>query len=120
MLARSMIAAFALVVSAPALAEVADKTATFASMWMWAVGLIAAAVALEMLRPRLGLVVVLFGAFMAWGTHMELSDLHVGPAILRELGKGYVQSSYASAATGLLGPLAVSVLAHLKRRRHRP
>ncbi|HEY0627508.1 MAG TPA: hypothetical protein VGD10_12375 [Allosphingosinicella sp.] len=82
--------------------------------------LIAVALVLEALRPRLGLLVVPFGLFVAWGTHAELSDPYVGPAILRELGKRYVWSSYASVAAGLLGPILVVVLAHLKRQRQQP
>ena len=89
-------------------------------MWIWAPVLIAAAIALEVLRSGLGLLIVLFGAFMAWGTHMELSDPYVGPVILRELGDGYVQSAYMSAAVGFLGPVLVVVIAHLRRRRHQP
>lgn len=77
-----------------------------------------AAVVLEMVRPRLGLLAALLGAFIAWETHTELSDPYVGPAILRELGEGYVQSGYLSAVVGFLGPVLVVVFAQVRSRRH--
>jgi hypothetical protein len=106
--------------SSPAFAEVADKEPSLASMWVWAIGLILASVVLEMLHARLGLIMVVFGAFIAWVTHMELSDPYVGPDVLRDLGENYVRISYVSAAVGFLGPALVVFLSYLKGRRNQP
>jgi len=117
MLHRLFVALAALVISSPAFAEVADKEPTVSALWTWALGFTLIALLLEAVRPRLGLLVVPFAALSAWAGHMELSDPHVGPAILGELGPSYVNMSYASFAVGLLGPLLVVLLWNVVRRR---
>jgi len=114
---RSLVAWGALLIASPAFAEVADKEPSLGSMWAWALALNVIAFVLEWVRPRLGLIVLPLAAFIAWGGHSELSDPHVGPAILRELGRDYVSSSYASLVVGLVGPLVVVALCNVVRRR---
>jgi hypothetical protein len=114
---RLSIAAGALLVASPAFAEVADKEPSVGSMWMWALGFNVVSVLLEALGPRLGLLVVPFAAFVAWAGHSELTDPHVGPAILRELGADYVSTSYVCYGVGLLGPLLIVLLCSIARRR---
>ena len=83
----------------------------------WALGFNVAAIVLEFVRPRLGLLVVPIAALYAWTIYSELTDPYVGPAILRELGSDYVNLSYALSAFGLLGPLIVVLLGMAVRRR---
>ena len=114
---RLIIALAALLVASPASAEVADKEPSVSALWAWAFAFNVLAVLLEVVRPRLGLLVVPIAALSAWAGHMELSDPHVGPAILNELGLNYFNTSYASFAVGLLGPLLVVLLCSVVRRR---
>ena len=97
--------------ASPALAEVSDKIPSLANLWLWAAGFTLAALLLAWRRPVAGLAVVPFAAFWAWSGHEMLSDPWVGPAILREQGRAYVQAVYWSAAAGVTGPLLVAALA---------
>ena len=117
MLHRLILGLAALSIASPALAEVADKEPSVGGMWAWALTVNVVALLLEMLRPRLGLIVVPFAALSAWTTHMELSDPYVGPAILRELGPSYIKMSYMSIAVELLGPMLLVLLYEIIRRR---
>ena len=107
----------ALLIASPAFAEVADKEPFLCTVWAWALALNVTAFVLELVRPRLGLLVLPFAAFIAWGAHDELSDPYVGPAILTELGRDYMWSWYASVTVGLVGPLVLVVLWNVLRRR---
>jgi hypothetical protein len=106
----------ALLIASPAAAEVADKEPSMAVLWAWALAFNVIALLLALVRRWLGLIVVPFTAFFAWAVHSELSDPFVGPAILEELGPGYVIGSYFSVAFGLLGPLVIVLLRTLARR----
>ena len=114
---RVVFAAATLLLASPAAAEVADKEPSLAALWAWALAFSLIAFLLEKVRPRLGLLIVPIAALLAWAGHSELSDPHVGPAILQELGPSYVNASYASYAVGLLGPLVIVWLCSVARRR---
>ena len=107
----------ALVAASPAAAEVADKEPSVTGLWVWAVGFNVAALALEALRPRFGLLVLPVAGLVSWAGYSELSDPYVGPAILQELGSGYVRASYAAYVAAIVGPLMVTVLSAIVRRR---
>ena len=113
---RLMLGYASLVAASPAAAEVADKEPSAAALWVWAVAFNVAAVALEALRPRFGLVVVPVAAVFAWAIYSELSDPYVGPAILSELGSSYVGTSYLTCVVSILGPLIVTALSAIVRR----
>jgi hypothetical protein len=117
LLHRLVVALAAFLIASPALAEVADKEPSVGSLWAWALGFNVIALLLEVVRPRLGLLMIPVAALSGWAGHMELSDPQVGPAILSELGPSYVNLSYASFALGLLGPLLVVLLTNAVRRR---
>jgi hypothetical protein len=114
---RRLFAMATLVIASPASAEVADKVPSAGALWAWALGFSAIAFLLEMVRPRFGFVMVPVAALSAWAGHIELSDPHVGPAILNEIGSSYVSMSYFSFAVGLLGPLIAVLLCEVVRRR---
>jgi hypothetical protein len=104
-------------VAAPAWAEVSDKIPSLEGMWGWAIGFNLAAALLSLWRLALGLGVLPLAVFYAWGGHELVSDAHVGPAILREQGVGYVAQVYASGAAGVIGPLLiVAVIAAVRHR----
>lgn len=107
-----------LLIASPACAEVADKIASLGALWTWTLGLNIAAFLLAFVRPLLGLIVVPFAAFLAWGAYEEMSDPYVGPAILSELGQDYILGAYASAGVGVVGPLVI-VLAWWTLRKKR-
>ncbi len=114
---RLIVTLAALLIASPAFAEVADKEPSVGALWAWALAFNVVAFLLELLRPRLGFLVLPIAALFAWVGHEELSDPYVGPAILSELGPKYVNVSYASFAIGLLGPLIVVLLCNVVRRR---
>jgi hypothetical protein len=119
MSARHLAAAFAAAcVASPAWAEVSDKIATPTGLWGWAAGFAFAALLLSLWRPALGLAVIPLAAFYAWAGHEMVSDAHIGPAILREQGEGYVQTVYLSGAAGVIAPLVVvAILAAIRAHR---
>ena len=113
---RLIIGLALLLIASPAAAEVADKEPSVGALWAWALGFNVIAILLELIRPRLGLLVVPIAAFFAWAGYSELTDPDVGPAILHELGPDYVILSYASFAVGLFGPLIVVLSCSVVRR----
>lgn len=117
MLQRLIIALAALSIASPALAEIADKEPSVGGMWAWALAVNVIALLLEMVRPRLGLLMVPLAALSAWAGYMELSDPYVGQAILRELGPSYVKMSYMIIAVELLGPALLVLMCEVGRRR---
>jgi pilus assembly protein TadC len=120
MQSRSIAALAALFVASPAMAEVADKEPTLGGVWAWALAFNVVALILARVRPWLALLVVPFGAFLAFTVCCELVDPYVGPAIAAELGKAYVWSGYASAALGLIGPVVIALVWNIRRRRSIP
>ena len=96
------------------LAEVSDKMASPAAMVVWNIVL---AVSTGLLARKkswwaaLTVLPLLIAAMMAWLTIDELRDPYIGPAILHELGWGYIVSG--------LTPLFLAsgiVIARLLRR----
>jgi hypothetical protein len=87
-------------------AEVADKVPTAASSLVWLVSIGIVAWLLGRVWSWLPLVLVPFGAFVALATIVELNDPHVGPAILLELGTGYVVLQYLFAIAYFVAPVA--------------
>jgi hypothetical protein len=103
--------------ASPAWAEVSDKIPSLEGMWVWAVGFNLAAALLSLWRPAIGLAVAPVAAFYAWAGHEMVSDPHVGRAILKEQGEGYVEQVYASGVVGVIGPLLiVGLIAALRQR----
>ena len=99
------LALFALISASPALAEVSDKIPSLTNLWAWAFAWNAIALLLGWKRPLMGLLVVPFAAFLAWGGHDMVTGAAIGPAILREQGQGYVDTVYLTGAIGVIGPV---------------
>ena len=105
----------------PARAEVSDKMLIVdhrIDPWIWPGLLCAVALALELKWPLSGLLTVPLTAFLAWGTYLEFTDPSVGPAILSELGQGYVTASWLALGFALVFPVALTI--GLSRRRTKP
>lgn len=96
----------------PLLAEVADKEPTLLTFWGVAVVLSAASLLFGLWRRRIVVIPAAVSIIWAYAVWSELQDRLVGPAILQELGDGYVIQGYA---TTLL-PLAFALFAILRRR----
>jgi len=79
-----------------AVAEVMDKEPSLAVTWTWA--LIGGAVGLVGWRFRwwVGAAFAVVPAAYFVALHFELTDPHVGPAIVAEAGRGYVFWSYGA------------------------
>jgi hypothetical protein len=84
------------------LAEVADKEPTV--MWLWTVAAIISAVSFALCRWRrwAALVAIPAAVIWIWILLPEINDPLVGPAILEELGRGYVMQTYFAAFIPLL------------------
>jgi len=101
----------------PAWAEVSDKISTTQGLWGWAIGFNLTALLLSLWRPALGLSVVPLAVLYAWAGHEMVSDAHIGRAILKEQGMGYVDQVYASGAVGVIGPaVIVAAMAAIRQR----
>ena len=79
------------------LAEVADKEPTLA--WLWAVAAILSVASFALCHWRRWAAVVAIPAAVIWIWILlrEIHDRFVGPAILQELGRGYVIQTYFAA-----------------------
>ena len=82
-----------------AVAEVMDKEPTLTVTWIWA--LVGGVVGLVGWRFRwwVGAALAVLPAGYFALLHFELTDAHVGPAIVAEAGRGYVLWSYGALAT---------------------
>ena len=106
--------------ASPAWAEVSDKIATPTGLWGWAAGFGLVALLLSLWRSAFGLAVIPLAVVYAWAGHEMVSDAHVGPAILREQGEGYVQTVYLSGVAGVIAPMVVvAIVAAVRARRAR-
>ena len=96
------------------LAEVVDKEPTLLIIWFVALVLSAGSFALG--RWRRWAALIALGPVVAWAIALlsELRDPWVGPAILDELGRGYVVQSYVASFT----PVVFIVLGVLPWRRN--
>jgi hypothetical protein len=91
----------AVVTPTAALAEVSDKIPALAEVWIVA-GISAVALLLAMrFKPRLSLLIGPLSALWFTALLLEVHSAHVGPAIVREQGGGYVVQVY------LAGGLAI-------------
>jgi hypothetical protein len=81
----------------PFLAEVADKEAAIAAIWGIAAFFCVLGFLLCRWRRVAGLVALPLAALWTWAMVSELRDPYVGPAILRELGRGYAVQAYIEA-----------------------
>jgi hypothetical protein len=95
----------------PAIAEVADKVATWQSSSIWLAALAVLAIALGRIRNWLPLMLVPPAWLLALSTVAELTDPHVGPAIRDELGDGHVIAQYGFALLFAILPIAAWLLA---------
>jgi hypothetical protein len=95
------------------LAEVVDKEPTLA--WLWTVAAILAIASFVLCRWRRWTALFAGPAVVIWIWLLlpELHDRFVGPAILQELGRGYVIQTYLAA----FGPLFFLVLGLSCKRR---
>jgi hypothetical protein len=106
-----------LVLPSVAFAEVMDKEPSLRRIWTWALcagigGLVGWPIAWP-----LGLAAALFGVPFFLGLFGEITDPHIGPAIVNEAGRGYVyQSCAALALFVLLHAVGVSLRVHQRRR----
>jgi len=96
----------------PILAEVADKEPTIIAIWCIAVFLCVGGFLLCRWRRAAGVIVLPLAAVWAWGLFSEIRDPYVGPAILNELGRGYVAQAYLAA----LIPFVVVAIGFWRRR----
>jgi len=97
----------------PILAEVADKEPTLACLWTVAAILSLASFALCRWRRLATIVATPAAVIWIWMLLPENHDLFVGPAILQELGRGYVIQTYLAA----FAPLLFLVLGLVWKRR---
>ncbi|MFL6597767.1 MAG: hypothetical protein ACJ8KF_07350 [Chthoniobacterales bacterium] len=84
------------------LAEVADKEFSVATLWLVAAAIAVASFALCRWRRWAAFIVLPVAAIWLWLLLSEIHERFVGPAILQELGHGYVIQTYVSAVLPLL------------------
>ena len=68
-------------------------------------------------RPLLGLLIVPFAPFLAWGGHDMVTAADIGTAIMQGKGQGYVDTVYLTGALGVIGPLLTVLALSIWRRR---
>lgn len=108
-----------MLLSSPALAEVADKEPTVLQLWITTAIITAIAFVLGLKRPALALLLLPVALFRAWGQIDELHDPIVAHAIRVELGDAYIAHEYLTAAIGGIGPLLAWAVLHVRRARGR-
>ena len=111
-LATSLIGITVLALSPSAVwAEVMDKEPTLAGFWSVAILLGLLGFFAWRQHVGLGVLAMAVAAFFVWSFYWELTDAHVGPAILQEAGAGYVVQAYGAmlvcAALHLAGTAAL-------------
>ena len=97
-------------------AEVMDKEPTLLSLWSSALLLGVVGFFAWRRHVTLGAIAGLAAAVLVWSFHLELTDPHVGPAILQEAGRGYVLQAYA--AILVCAALHLAGIAAFVRQRH--
>jgi hypothetical protein len=85
-----------------ALLEVMDKEPSLPGIWLGAAvfGALGFFSGRRWIWP--GVLLLAFELFAFSGMHAELTDPYVGPAILKEAGRGYVVQSYVAAGLCIL------------------
>ena len=81
----------------PILAEVADKEPSLTAIWGSAAFFCLIGFLLQRWCRVAGFAVLPLAGAWAWAIFQELHDAYVGPAILQELGRGYVAQAYIAA-----------------------
>jgi len=101
-----------------ALLEVMDKEPSLFGIWVATAGF--AGIGFWSARRWVwpGVLFLAWDALSFWGTHDELTDPFVGPAILQEAGKGYVIQSYVAHAISI-SATAVGLVWGIARWRRR-
>ena len=100
----------------PMLAEVSDKEPTIAAIWCVAGFFCTAGLLLCRWRRVAGLIVLPLAAGWGWALSSELWDPYVGPAMLSELGRGYVFQAFIA----ILIPFAAVAFGFWRRRHDLP
>jgi len=97
----------------PILAEVADKEPTLA--WLWTVAAVLSVASFALCRWRRWTAIIAIPAAVFWICLLlpEIRDRFVDPAILQELGRGYVTQTYLAAFV----PMLFIVFGLLRKRR---
>src|SRR5215471_18136988 len=98
----------------PILAEVSDKVPTIGGIWLFAAVICMGSLIASAWRRRAALVALPLIALWAFMITSEVRDPYVGPAIVSELGRGYVTQAYIAAAV----PVVFVVIGLLRRRTH--
>jgi hypothetical protein len=94
------------------LAEVSDKVPTIAGIWLFAAVISLLCLFASAWRRRAALVALPLIALWAFIITSEVRDPYVGPAIVAELGRGYVTQAYIAA----IAPVIFVVIGLLRRR----
>jgi hypothetical protein len=102
-----------------ALLEVMDKEPSLPGIWIGAAvfGGVGFWSARRWVWP--GLLFLAWEVLGLWGTHAELTDRFVGPAILQEAGRGYVMQSYVAAGLSIAATAAGLAWGILRWQRRR-
>jgi hypothetical protein len=98
----------------PILAEVSDKVPTIGGIWLFAAVISLVCLFASAWRRRAVLVALPLIALWAFIITSEVRDPYVGPAIVSELGRGYVTQAYIAAIV----PVAFLAIGLLRRRTH--
>ena len=112
-MSRISLLLFLLLIPLAASAEVMDKEPSALSLWLWALVPIAPALLAARYRPWLLLLILPAPLLFFTAQIAEVSDPHVGPAILQEAGSLYVAVSWA----GLVALAAAVLVGFWWRRR---
>jgi len=102
-----------------ALLEVMDKEPSLPGIWIGTA--VFGGVGLWSARRWIwpGVLLLALEVLALAGTHAELTDPQVGPAILREAGHGYVVQRYIGSGAGIAATAAGLVWGIMRRRRRR-
>jgi hypothetical protein len=103
------------ILSTPAWAEVSDKEASVADIWIYAVSIAALAIIAGAWRRWAGISLWIFGAVLAVAPILEWHDPHVGPAIAREMGTDYGAHAYAALVVAIVLPAAMLMMRRAER-----
>ncbi len=96
----------------PILGEVSDKEPTVPELWCVAAVLSVGGFLLCRWRRSAGWAALGLAVMVAWGRWEEIHSPDVGPAILEELGQGYVATTWIAS----LIPMGIIPLGFLRRK----
>jgi hypothetical protein len=98
----------------PMLADVSDKVPTIGAIWIVTALVSMGGLALPLWRRRAAFIALPFIALWAFVITSEVRDPYVGPAIITELGRGYVMQAYIAA----IAPLVFVAIGYWRHRHH--